>query len=329
VFEVFPEVQLGDLSTVEIEKITAAVDDEAIERTVDILRKQRRTFSARAATEVAASGDRVNIDFVGKIDGEAFEGGNAEGFAFLLGEGRMLPEFEEAVLGMKAGESKTFPLNFPADYHGQDVAGKTADFMVTLNSVEAQNLPEINEELVQALGVAEGTVEALRADIRKNLDREVKQRLQARNKQLVLEALAKHVSLDLPKAVVQAEIERLEESTRADLKQRGIKDADKTPIPQDMFQAQAEQRVKLGLVVGELVRAHNLQATQEQVGAYLEEMASSYEQAGDVVRWYRSDNNRMREIEGVVLENNVTEFVQSQAKVSEKQVSFTELMGQS
>lgn len=328
VFEVFPEVKIGDLATAEVEKLTAEVDDSAIEKTLEILRKQRRTFAQRAAAEAAVDGDRVTVDFEGKIDGETFAGGKAEGFQFLVGEGQMLKEFEDAVRGMKAGESKTFPLAFPEDYHGKDVAGKTADFLVTLTKVEAANLPEVNEALVKSLGIADGSVEALRADIKKNLEREVKFRLQARNKQAVMDALVSVAELDLPKASVQAEVARLMESARADLKQRGIKDADKAEIPEDIFLPQAERRVRLGLVVAELVKVNKLEATPEQLKAHVDELAASYEKPEEVVRWYFGDRQRLAEVEAVVIENNVTEFVLGKAKVSDKAVSFEELMGQ-
>jgi trigger factor len=328
VFEVYPEVLIGDLTTAQVEKITAEVSDAAIDKTIDILRKQRRTFAQRAMDAAAQEGDRVTVDFEGKIDGETFSGGKAEDFQFLVGEGQMLKEFEEAVRGMKSGESKTFPLAFPDDYHGKDVAGKTADFMVTIKKIEAAHLPEVNEALAKSLGIEDGTVEALRADIRKNLEREVKFRLLARNKQAVMDALVAKAELDLPKASVQSEVERLLEGARAELKQRGIKDADKAPIPDDVFRPQAERRVRLGLVVAELVRANELQAKPEQLKAHVEELAASYEKPAEVVRWYLSDNRRMAEVEAVVIENNVTDFVLAKAKISEKTVSFDELMGQ-
>ena len=318
VFEVFPEVKIGDLAGAAVEKLTAEVDDAAIEKTLDILRKQRRTFAQRAADEAAVDGDRVTVDFEGKIDGEAFAGGKAEGFQFLVGEGQMLKEFEDAVRGMKAGESKTFPLAFPEDYHGKDVAGKTADFLVTVNKLEAAHLPEVNEALVKSLGIADGSVEALRADIKKNLEREVKFRLQARNKQAVMDALVSVAELELPKASVQAEVARLMEGARADLKQRGIKDADKAEIPEDIFLPQAERRVRLGLVVAELVKTNKLEATPEQLKAHVDELAASYEKPEEVVRWYFGDRQRLAEVEAVVIENNVTEFVLGKAKVSDK-----------
>ncbi|MEK9952655.1 MAG: trigger factor [Curvibacter sp.] len=328
VFEVYPEVKIADLATAEIEKVTAEVSESAIQKTLDILRKQRRTFAQRALDAAAQDGDRVTVDFEGKIDGEPFAGGKADDFQFLVGEGQMLKEFEDAVRGMKSGESKTFPLAFPADYHGQDVAGKTADFLVTVKKIEAAHLPEVNDALAKSLGVAEGTVAALQADIQKNLEREVKARLVARNKQVVMDALVAKAELDLPKSIVQAEIDRMVEGARADLKQRGIKDADKAPIPGELFTAQAERRVRLGLVVAELVRAHNLQATPEQMKAHVDELAASYERPEDVKRWYFGDNRRMAEVEAVVIESNVTDFVLSKAKVSEKAISFDELMGQ-
>ncbi len=326
-FEVYPEVKLGDLSGAEVERVTTEVGDAAIDKTVDILRKQRRTFNQRPAAEAAVDGDRVTIDFEGKIDGVPFEGGKAEGFQFLLGEGRMLEAFEKAVRGMKAGESKTFPLKFPDDYHGQDVAGKEADFLVTLKKVEAQQLPEVNDDFAKSLGIVDGSVEALRADIKKNLEREVKFRVLARNKGAVMDALLKVAELEVPKALVQGEVERMTEAARADLKARGVKDADKAPIPAEMFQPQAERRVRLGLVVAELVKTNDLKAQPDQIKAHIEEMAQSYEKPDEVVRWYYSDMQRLAEVEAVVLENNVTDFVLARAKVVDKTLPFDELMG--
>ena len=328
VFEVYPEVKMPDLATLEIDKVTSDVTEAAIDKTIDILRKQRRTFAQRGMDTAAQDNDRVTIDFEGKIDGEPFQGGKAEAFQFLLGEGQMLKEFEDAVRGMKSGESKTFPLSFPADYHGKDVAGKQSDFLVTLKKVEAAHLPEVNDELAKSLGVADATVAGLRADIKNNLEREVKFRLLGRNKQAALDAVASKAELDLPKASVQAEVDRMVEGARADLKARGIKDADKAPIPDDVFRPQAEKRVRMGLVVADLVRANELHATPDQIKAHIEELASSYEKPADVVRWYYSDMSRLGEVEAIVIENNVTDFILSKAKVNAKAISFDELMGQ-
>ena len=325
-FEVYPEVRISDLSGVEVERVSTEVTDAAVDRTIEILRKQRRTFAQRPAAEGAAETDRVTIDFEGKIDGEPFAGGKAEAFQFIIGEGQMLEQFDLAVRGMRVGESKTFPLQFPEDYQGKDVAGKEADFLVTMKKIEAANLPDVDDAFAKALGIKEGTVEGLRADVRKNLDREVKFRLMSKNKGAVMDALVKAAELDVPKALVESETERMVESARADLKQRGIKDADTAPIPAEIFQPQAERRVRLGLVVAELVRASNLQAKPDQLQKHIEELSQSYERPAEVVRYYLSDRQRMAEVEAVVIENNVTDHVLGQVKVLDKVVPFDELM---
>ena len=325
-FEVYPEVKIGDLSATTIERVSAEVDEAAIDRTVEILRKQRRSFAQRPAAEGAQETDRVTIDFEGKIDGEPFAGGKADAFQFIIGEGQMLEQFDQAVRGMKVGESKTFPLQFPADYQGQDVAGKEADFLVTMKKIEAQNLPAVDDAFAKALNIADATVAGLRADVKKNLEREVKFRVLARNKAAVMEALSSASELDLPGSLVASEIERLIQAARADLKQRGIKGADTAPIPEDIFKAQAERRVRLGLVVAELVRANGLQAKPAQLQAHIEELSQSYEKPADVMRWYLGDRQRMAEVEAVVIENNVAEFVLSKAQVTDKVLPFDELM---
>ena len=328
IFEVYPEVVIKDMSQVEVETLNAEVTDAAIDKTIDILRKQKRTFAQRSADSSAAKDDRVTVDFIGKIDGEPFDGGRAEDFQFIVGEGQMLKEFEEAVVGIKLGESKTFPLHFPEDYQGREVAGKTADFMVTLKKLEASHLPEVTDDLAKSLRVSNPSVEGLRADIRQNLEREVKFRLLGRNKQAALDALVAHAELDLPNSIVQSELDRMVEAARQDLKQRGIKDADKAPIPDDVFLPQAERRVRMGLVVSEVVRIHNLSPTPEQIQAHIEELAASYEKPAEVTRWYYSDNRRMAEVEAIVIENNVTNYVLSLVKAKDKLISFNELLGQ-
>jgi trigger factor len=325
-FEVFPDIALGDLSSVEIERVTSEVSPAAIDKTIDILRKQRRSFKLREGQEVAAEGDQVTIDFEGKIDGVAFDGGKADAFIFILGEGQMLEAFDKAVRGMKTGESKTFPLQFPADYQGAEVAGKEADFMVTLNKVESPSLPELDDAFIRSLGIEDGSPEALRTDIQRNLEREVKFRLLARNKSAAMDALIQSTPLDLPETLVEDEIERMSEAARENLKKRGMKNVDKVPIPEGLFNAPAEKRIRLGLLANEAVRAHQLQAKPEQLQAHIEELAQSYENPAEIVGWYLSDRQRMREVEDAVMEKNLTEFVLSKAKVVEKSLPFDELM---
>ncbi|MBX9792722.1 MAG: trigger factor [Burkholderiaceae bacterium] len=326
VFEVFPEVKIGSLDGVEVERYHTDITEAAIDRTIDILRKQRRTFSPRPAGEPAVETDRVTIDFEGKFDGVPFEGGTAQGFQFVIGEGQMLETFDQAVRGMKAGESKTFPLRFPDDYQNKEAAGKEADFLVTVNAVEIQQLPELTDMFARSLGILDGSVESLRKDVRSNLEREVKARVMTRNKGSVMEVLLKHSELDVPASLVEDEAKRLVESALADMKQRGAKDMDRAQIPTKIFQPQAERRVRLGLVVSELVRANNLQAKPEQLQAHIEEMAQSYEKPSEVVSWYLGDKQRMADVEVVVVENNVAEFVLARGKVIDKDVPFDELM---
>jgi trigger factor len=333
-FEVYPEVVIGDLANVDIETVKADVTDAEIDKTIDILRKQRVHYHAKGEAgehgtggePVAANGDRVTVDFVGTIDGVEFAGGKAEDYAFVLGEGRMLPEFEAATIGLKVGESKSFPLAFPEDYHGKDVAGKTAEFTITLKQLEWAHLPEVDAEFAKSLGIEDGDIAKMRADIKVNLEREVGARVKARNKEAVMDALVKSTEMDVPKALIDQDSERLAEMTRQDMAQRGM-DVKSLPFPPDLFAAKAERRVRLGLILGELVNANNLQATQEQVKGQIEDFAQSYEDPKEVLKYYYSDRRRLAEIEALVLEENVVNYVLSKAKTSTKDVAFDELMG--
>ncbi|MDI3296243.1 trigger factor [Janthinobacterium sp. 35] len=333
-FEVYPEVAIGDLTAVEIETVQAEVSEAEIDKTIDILRKQRVHFHTKGEAgehgdggePIAANGDRVTVDFVGSIDGVEFPGGKAEGYAFVLGEGRMLPEFEAATLGLKVGESKTFPLSFPEDYHGKDVAGKTASFTITLQKLEWAHLPEVDAEFAKSLGVADGDLAKMREDIKVNLQREVAGRVKARNKEAVMDALIKVAELDVPKTLIAQDSERLAEMTRQDMAQRGMNVKD-VPFPAELFAEKAERRVRLGLILSQLVGDNNLQATPEQVKAQIEDFAQSYEDPREVLKYYYSDRRRLGEIEALVLEENVVTYVLGLSKVTTKAVAFDELMG--
>ncbi len=334
-FEVYPDVQIPSLTGHGIERIKTEVDEAAIDKTVEVLRKQRVQFIPRGETgpngetnpgNEVQDGDRVTVDFEGRIDGEPFTGGKAEGFSFVQGEGRMLPEFEAATKGLQVGQSKIFELTFPEDYAGREVAGKTAQFTLKVTRIEWPLLPVVDDAFAQSLGVTEGGVAQLRADIRKNLEREVESRVLQRNKMAVMDLLTKAVEVELPKALVDSEVEDLTASARRDLAARGMKDADRAPLPAELFKEQAERRVRLGLIVAELVKANDLQAKPEQVRQYVEGLAASYEQPEEVVRWYYADKERIAQAEAIVMENNVTDFVFSQAQVTDKAVPFDELM---
>ena len=325
-FEVYPEVALPDLAALQVKRTETQVSDEDIQRTIEILRKQRAVYEPREGRE-AQDGDRVTLDFVGTLDGEPFEGGKAENFPFLLGEGRMLPEFETAVRGMKAGDTKVFPLSFPEDYAGKEVAGKTAEFTITLKEVAEAELPEVDAEFAKSLGQAEGDVEKLMADVRANIEREVRARTRARTKGSVMEALLAAASFDVPKALVEGEAQGRVEAAREELKQRGVPNADTMPIPAEAFTEESQRRVRLGLLVSELISNAGLQVKPEQVRERIEELAQSYEQPAQVVAYYLSDRQRRAEVEAIVLEDNVVEYVLSKAQVEDEKVSFEEIMG--
>jgi trigger factor len=333
-FEVYPEVALPELANVEIETVKADVTDAEIDKTIDILRKQRVHFHTKGEAgehgdggeAVAANGDRVTVDFVGVIDGVEFPGGKAEDYAFVLGEGRMLPEFEAATVGLKVGESKTFPLAFPEDYHGKDVAGKTAEFTITLKQLEWAHLPEVDAEFAKSLGIEDGSIEKMREDIKVNLEREVGARIKARNKEAVMDALVKHTEMDVPKVMIEQDSERLAEQTRQDMAQRGM-DVKSLPFPADLFATKAERRVRLGLILSQLVQDNSLQATQDQVKAQIEDFAQSYEDPKEVLKYYYGDRRRLGEVEALVLEENVVNYVLGKAKVTTKDIAFDELMG--
>jgi len=333
-FEVYPEVKLGDVADAEIERTVTTISEAEVDRTLDILRKQRVHFHARGeggehgdggADTAAKDGDRVTLDFVGKLDGVEFEGGSAQDFAFVLGEGRMLPEFEQAATGLKVGESRDFDLKFPEDYHGKEVAGKTAQFSITVKKIEWPHMPEVDAEFAKSLGIEDGDLTKMRAEIKDNLEREAKRRTQQIVKNQVMDALLKIADLDVPKALIEQDQQRLVEMARQDLQQRGVPNAADAPIPAEMFAEQAERRVKLGLVLAELVKANDLQAKPEQIRAEVDEFAKSYEDPKEVVRWYYSNQQRLAEMEAYVVESNVVEFVLGKAKVTDKEVSFEEL----
>ncbi|MEC4721831.1 trigger factor [Noviherbaspirillum sp. CPCC 100848] len=334
-FEIYPDVKVGELADVEVEKIKSDVSDAEIDKTIDILRKQRVHYHVKGeqgahgdggADQSAQSGDRVTLDFVGKIDGVEFQGGKAEDFPFVLGEGRMLPEFEAAATGLKVGESKTFPLSFPEDYHGKDVAGKTAEFTITVKKIEWAHMPEVDAEFAKSLGIEDGDLGKMREDIKVNLEREVNGRVKARTKDSVMNALIKVSELDVPKALIDQDVERLMEMARQDMAQRGMNVKD-MPFPPELFTAQAERRVRLGLILAEVVKANKLEATQDQVKAQVEEFAQSYEDPQQVLKFYFSDRRRLAEVEALVLEENVVNYVLGKAKVTEKAIPFDELMG--
>jgi len=323
-FEIYPEVKVGDLGNASIERPSVTVDDAALDRTIEILRKQRTRFVP--ATRPAQDGDRLTVDFEGTIGGEPFEGGKAEGFAFTPGEGRMLPEFDAAARGMSEGEEKTFELKFPDDYHGKSVAGKKAEFKLVVKKIESPQLPALDAEFAKSLGVTDGEVAKMRAEVRGNVEREVAKRVEGRLKAQALQALLDATPLEVPKSLVEMETHTLVERAAADLQSRGIKPG-QVPLDPKHFEDAAKRRVALGLIIAELARAEGLQPKPAEVRALVEQEAQSYESPAEVVKWFYMQPQRLSEMEGVALEANVVKWVLSKAKVADKDLSFDELMG--
>jgi len=325
VFEVYPEFTLGDLSGTELEVPSVEVTDAEVDKTIDILRKQRTTFNA--VTERAAqANDRVIIDFKGTLDGVPFEGGSAENYAVWLGQGQMLPDFETAIIGTRDEETKSFDMTFPEDYHGKDVAGKTVTFEIKVKSIAEPVMPEIDGEFAKLLGVEDGDVSKMRAEVQKNVEREVKRRLLARTKENVMQALLEVNKIEVPKALIQLEVGRLQQQTANDLAARGI-DPGQMQLPTQLFEQQAERRVALGLILGEIVKANDLTAKPEQVRAVVDEFAESYEDPQEVVSWYYASPERLEGPESLATEENVVQWAKTRAKAVEKTLSFDELMG--
>lgn len=325
-FEIYPEVTIGAISGESVTRATFALSEADVDATIATLRKQRAVF--KKTDRAAQKDDQVKIDFVGMLNGVKFEGGEAKDFTVVPGAGRMLPEFEAAVVGMKAGETKSFDMTFPEDYHGKDVAGKQVTFTITAHSVEEPVLPEVDAEFAKAMGVAEGDVEKLKQEIRDNIGREAQRRVKVRNKDSAMEVLLKVAQLEVPKALLDSESERLMEQTLQDMGQRGMKIPKGMKLPIDMFAERATKRVKLGLILAELVKKHELSAKPEQVTALIEEYALSFERPEEVRSWYRADPSRMREVENLVLEDNVVAWVMAGAKVTDQAVALNDLMGE-
>jgi trigger factor len=324
VFEVYPDIIPADISGEAIEKPTLAVTDAEVDKTLEVLRKQRTTYEE--TDRASAKDDRLVIDFVGRKDGEEFPGGKASDYSVMVGGGMMLPDFEAQMVDVKAGDSKTFDVAFPADYQAAELAGATVQFEMTVKKVEAARLPEIDADFAKQLGVADGDVAKMRAEVRSNLEREVKKRLLARTKEQVMDALLRVNPVEVPKALVGMEAEQMAEAARRDMEKRGM-GMKNIPVEASWFTEQATRRVKLGLLLAELVKARDLHVKPEQVRAIVDEFAETFEDPKEVVRWYYSQPQRLAEAEALALENNVVDWVLANAKVSEAPIAFDALMG--
>lgn len=325
VFEVYPEVVLGDISAESIEQAVYTLSDTDVDTTIATLRKQHATFEV--VDRAAQNGDRVHIDFSGLLEGKIFEGGEARNLAVLLGVGRLLPDFENAIIGMKAGETKSFDMTFPADYQAEKVAGKPATFTITLHKVEEQHLPEVDANFAKLLGIEDGDVDKLKVEIRDNLEREIKRRLMLRNKDSAMAVLLKVTQLEIPKALLDAEAQSLMQQALRDMKKRRIEmPKGQESLPLELFTERAQKRVKLSLILTELVEKYGLHAKPEQIKALVQDYAQSYDNPEEVVQWHYNDPVRLQDAENLVLEDNVVVWVTDSVKVTEKVMEFNELM---
>lgn len=321
-FEIYPDVAIGDLADGKLTRPVVVLGEADVAKTLDVLRKQRRTFEA--ADRAAVEGDLVKFDYQGTVDGAAFDGGKGEDFAAVIGEGRLLKDFEQNLTGLKAGDSKGFDLTFPADYAAKDLAGKAAHFEVQVKEVQAPSIPDVDEAFARALGVEDGDVGKLKAEVEANLEREIKRRVQAKLKEQAMELLLQKSSLELPRSLVAMEADRLMQMTGADMQSRGVQTM---KLSADMFTGQAERRVRLGLILAEIVQTNKLVAQPDQIRALIQEQAQSYEEPEQVMQWYYQSPERMQEIESLALEENVVAWVAGQAQVEDVTTSFEELMG--
>ena len=324
VVEVYPEIVIADISAQEVERPQLEVTDAEVDKTLEVLLKQRTSYEV--VERAAQADDKVVVDFTGRKDGVEFDGGKAADFPFVIGGGQMLKDFEDAAVGLAAGETKTFDMTFPADYHAANLAGQAVQFDITVKSVSAPKLPAVDAEFAQSLGIADGDVEKMRAEIKANLEREVKRRIKAQLKERAMNVLLDAHPIEVPKALVQQEAEQLADNARKDFEARGMKTKD-LPIETGWFTEQAVRRVKLGLIMSELVKAKELHAKPEQIRAVIEDFAASYEDPSEVLNWYYSQPQRLAQAEALVIEDNVVEWVVSNAKTTDKAISFDELMG--
>ncbi len=324
-FEIYPDIELGDLTSITINKPILQIGDAEIQKTLDILRKQRTSYVP--VDRPAQTGDRVNINYHGSLEGKDFAGGRADDYSVILGNGHLLEDFEKSILGMNIGEEKTFDMVFPEDYSGKEVAGKKVTFTIKLNKVEAPELPEVDSEFAKQLGIEDGDVNKMHSEIKANLQREVTQRIRVKLKEQVMQSLLDKISVEVPKILIQQEIDRLIEEVQNARAARGFpKDSN---LQRDSFWENAERRVKLGLILSKLIETHELSVKPEQVKSFITEHAQSYENPEQVIKWHYASPERLKEIEPLVLEDNAVSWILEKAKIVDQNITFDELMGYS
>lgn len=324
-FEVYPEISIPEFSAIKVEKINAEVTADDVEAMITKLREQRQAWKPGNGNKKAKMGEQVIIDFVGKLNGEEFDGGKAENVPLELGSGRMIPGFEDGIVGMKKNEEKTIEVTFPEDYHAENLKGQTVTFDITVHSVQVQVLPELDEEFIQSFGIEDGKEETLRSEIEENMKKELSRAVENKNRTAVLESLSQAVDVALPKAILDQEVNSLMNRAAQNMQQQGIKPED-VKLSADQFAVEAETRVKLGLILGDIIKANNMKATEAETVAFIEEQASSYEDPSEVINWYKSNPEAMAEIESIVVEKQVANKILAEAEVTEVTKAFDEIV---
>lgn len=325
--ETMPEVQVKGLDEIEVERQMATVSDEDVDTMIENLQKQRQTFETKDGE--LGDGDEATFDFEGSIDGEKFEGGSAEDFRLVIGSGQMIPGFEDGMKGMKAGEERAIKVTFPEDYQAENLKGKEADFKITLKEVKEAKLPELNDEFFELFGVTEGGLDKLKTDVRKNMEREIKNAARNQVKQAAFDALVDKNEFDVPNAMLAAEIDRQRNLMLQRFAQQfgaNPNTFDKNMLPDELFEDQALRAVRLGVLVGQIIDKQKLEVDQERVTAFIAEAAENYEDPNEVIEYYTNDKQERAGIEAVVLEDQVVEYILSQAKVTDKEVKYQDLL---
>ncbi|WP_026377261.1 trigger factor [Aestuariibacter salexigens] len=321
-FEIYPEVELKDLDKIEVEKPVVEISDKDLDNMLETLRKQHASW--KEAKRKAKKDDRVTIDFVGTIDGEEFDGGKAEDFPLELGKDRMIPGFEDPIVGLKKGEEVVAEVTFPEDYHAEALKGKEAKFAITVKKVEGQALPKLDEEFAKQFGIEDGDVEKLKAEVRKNMQRELDQTLKSNVKEQVIAGLLEKNAIDLPQALVEQEVNQLREQAKQRFSQQSGKDV--PDLPADLFEDNAKRRVSVGLLLGEVIKQNELKPDEKAVNELIESMASAYEDPQEVIDYYKSNQEMMQQMQNVALEDQAIEWVLTQAKVNEVSKAFDDIM---
>jgi trigger factor len=328
-FDTYPEITLPAFNTLEVEKVSAEVKDEDVEKMIQRLQEQRSAWKPAGAAKKASMGEQVIIDFLGKLDGVEFEGGKAEDVPLELGSGRMIPGFEDGIIGMKKGETKTIDVTFPEQYQAAHLAGKTAQFDITVHSVQVKQLPELDEEFIKSFGIEDGTAETMRKEIRDNMERELKRTLDAKNRQATFDALEKAVEIDVPKSSVAQEAEGMLENYMQRLEQQGMPKGQMPGLTADIFNEEAKKRVKLGLVIGEIIKVNDIKATEDDLDAFIAEQASAYEEPDEIKQWYKENPQRLNEARSVIVESAVAKKIMAEANVTEVNKAFDEIVSSS